>query len=400
MTDGQQGGVPAPWHPTYDVDKVIRDALEEDTAGIGDLSSLSTVPADRTATGTFLAKADGILAGQAVADRVFALVDPSVRVTWRKRDGDALTKGEAFAEAQGPARSLLLAERVALNFMQRMSGVATATARMVAEVDRGARLAAAAEGVATGAHRCRVLETRKTAPGLRLFDKWAVLIGGGSNHRMGLFDMVMVKDNHIAAAGGIAKAVTAVAEFLRGEAGKAAAQRLAEAKGAGGQAAQIPVEVEVRTLDEVDELLAVLRAAGGGGGGDGSGIGSGSGGEVVTRVMLDNMVRRLSPEEVEEAGGDAGGEGAEAETAATTGTAPPLPPPLRELERTARVDCSLLRAAVLRLSREFPHLETEASGNVTEQTAAAVASTGVAFVSVGALTHSVAALDVSFNIET
>jgi nicotinate-nucleotide pyrophosphorylase (carboxylating) len=327
-----------------------------------------------------------------------------VRVTWRKRDGDALTKGEAFAEAQGSARSLLLAERVALNFMQRMSGVATATARMVAEVDRGAAAAAAGEdvGAPTTARRCRVLETRKTAPGLRLFDKWAVLIGGGSNHRMGLFDMVMVKDNHIAAAGGIAKAVAAVAEFLRGEAGKAAAQRLAEARGgAGGEAAsstaaaQIPVEVEVRTLDEVDELLAVLRAAGGGDGG------SGSGGEVVTRVMLDNMVRRLSQEEAEARGG--GGEGAEADAAAAGTAAAPsplLPLPLRELERSARVDCSLLRAAVARLSREFPHLETEASGNVTEQTAAAVASTGVAFVSVGALTHSVAALDVSFNIET
>jgi nicotinate-nucleotide pyrophosphorylase (carboxylating) len=365
----------------------------------------NSVPATLTTRATFLAKADGVLAGQAVADRVFALVDPRVSLSWRKRDGDRLSSGETFAEAQGPARSLLLAERVALNFMQRMSGVATATASMVAEVDRGSRVAAlTAAGGPTPSHRCRVLETRKTAPGLRLFDKWAVLIGGGSNHRMGLFDMVMVKDNHVAAAGGVAKAVAAVAAFLRGDEGQEAARRLGAARGGGGgepAASIIPVEVEVRTLDEVDELVAVLRAGRGGEGG---------GGEVVTRVMLDNMVRRLPAAEAE-----AARKGASAAAAASKDTP-------EALERASGVDCSVLREAVRRLA-EFSSgggagagaggagaaggaagggrpLETEASGNVTEATAAAVAASGVGFVSVGALTHSVVALDISFNIET
>lgn len=143
---------------------------------------------DAQATATFLAKADGVLSGLAVADMVFAAVDPSLHAEWRAKDGDRVSRGDAFGSVRGSARSILVAERVALNFMQRMSGIATATAAFVA----------ALEG--TGA---RVLETRKTAPGLRLLDKWAVLAGGGANHRVGLFDMMMVKDNHIAAAGGM-----------------------------------------------------------------------------------------------------------------------------------------------------------------------------------------------------
>jgi nicotinate-nucleotide pyrophosphorylase (carboxylating) len=302
--------------------------------------------------------------------------------------------------------------------MQRMSGIATATARMVAEVDRGSRVAEAA-AAGGSRQRCRVLETRKTAPGLRLFDKWAVLIGGGSNHRMGLFDMIMVKDNHVAAAGGIVGAVAAVAAFLGSERGRETARALAAARGGvggvGGAGAveNIPVEIEVRTLDEVDQLVAVLRAAGRGKGAAGQAAAAaaaggaaaaaaaeaaakaaanvGGGGEWVTRVMLDNMVRRLSPQEAEEA--------------ARRGVEQGTP---QALDLAAGVDCSVLREAVKRLAEfwapgappdSLPPLETEASGNVTEATAAAVASTGVGFVSVGALTHSVAALDVSFNVD-
>jgi nicotinate-nucleotide pyrophosphorylase (carboxylating) len=130
---------------------------------------------------TLLAKADGVLAGQALANQILAAVDPELTVSWSKVDGDSIANGELFCEMHGKAHSILRAERVVLNFMQRMSGIATLTKAM-----------------ADQAAPAYMLETRKTAPGLRLPDKWAVLIGGGKNHRMGLFDMIMIKDNHIA----------------------------------------------------------------------------------------------------------------------------------------------------------------------------------------------------------
>lgn len=202
------------------------------------------------------------------------------------------------------AHSVLVAERVVLNFMQRMSGIATLTAAMAA-----------------AAAPARILETRKTAPGLRLLDKWAVLIGGGENHRMGLFDMVMIKDNHIAAAGGITAAVARTAAYLR-------------AHGLAGT----PVEVETATLEDVREAL--LSCPGGAGAGSGEDA-------CVTRIMLDNM------------------------------------------------DADTMRAAVALVAGR---VETEASGNVTLQSLPAIAATGVTFVSSGALTHSVMALDISLNI--
>lgn len=194
----------------------------------------------------------------------------------------------------------MVAERIVLNFMQRMSGIATATAAMVA-----------------AAAPARILETRKTVPGLRVLDKWAVLIGGGENHRMGLFDMVMIKDNHIAAAGGITQAVIRTGRFLR-------------ERGMVGT----PVEVEASCLEEVAEALECCPG--------------GSAEETcVTRIMLDNM------------------------------------------------DVESMRQAVAMVAGRA---ETEASGNVTLSTVPTIASTGVTFISSGALTHSVKALDISLNI--
>ncbi|GAQ83108.1 Quinolinate phosphoribosyl transferase [Klebsormidium nitens] len=299
--------VPAPAHPSYELSTIIQLALKEDAGDRGDVTCLATIPPVTQAEAQFLAKADGVLAGVAVADAVFREVDPTLKVEWSAEDGDLIAKGQHFGTVRGNARSILTAERIALNFMQRMSGIATATRKM-----------------AEAAKPARILETRKTAPGLRLIDKWAVLIGGGENHRMGLFDMVMIKDNHIAAAGGIEGAVEGAREYLR------------------ENNLDMGVEVETRTLAEVEAVLGCL--------GEGRGR--------VTRVMLDNMVT-VSPD---------GG-----------------------------VDTDMLRTAVKLIDGRC---ETEASGNVTLATVNAIGATGVTFISSGALTHSVTALDISLNIDT
>ena len=179
------------------LDDLIGRALAEDV-GPGDVTTEATVPADLRAEAHFLAKADGVAAGLYVAERVFAAVDPGVTVTWTVADGAHVARGTVFGTVRGRARSLLTAERLALNLMQRMSGVATATRRMVEAIRP---------------HRTRLLDTRKTAPGLRLLDKWAVRLGGGENHRIGLYDMILVKDNHIDAAGGIAPALAAARRY-------------------------------------------------------------------------------------------------------------------------------------------------------------------------------------------
>ena len=252
-------------------------------------------------TATLLAKADGVLAGQALCNQILAAVDPEVTVSWSKIDGDVIAKGELFCEMTGKAHSILRAERVLLNFMQRMSGIATLTKAM-----------------ADAAAPAYMLETRKTVPGLRLPDKWAVLIGGGKNHRMGLFDMIMIKDNHIAASGGIDKAVANAQTYL--------AEKKLDAK----------IEVETRTMDEVRQVITLI---------DDEAFETSS----VSRVMLDNM----SLEDMKEA-------------------------------------VKLIDGRV----------ETEASGNVTLETVHEIGQTGVTFISSGALTHSVMALDISLNIET
>ncbi len=287
---------------------LILIALEEDV-GSGDITTNGTVPRDCQAVGSFLAKADGVLAGTHIARLVFEVIDPTLVVEFSVRDGDALCKGLHFGTVRGSAWALLQGERLALNLMQRMSGIASNTRKMVNAV----------------AGTCaRILDTRKTSPGLRVLDKVAVRSGGGTNHRFGLFDMVMIKDNHVTACGGVTPAIRAVQAYLsaRGE-------------------RDIAIEVEARTLDEVREAVV----AGG-----------------VNRILLDNMVQVLR---------DADG-------------------------RLLSVDTKQLRQAVEIVNGKC---ETEASGNVTLDTVGPIAQCGVSYISSGALTHSVEALDISFKIQ-
>jgi nicotinate-nucleotide pyrophosphorylase (carboxylating) len=199
---------------------LIDAALAEDV-GPGDFTTLWTVPAERQAEGRIVAKASGVVAGSEIAVEVFRRVDPSLQVTVDAADGTAVEPGDLAMTIRGSARSILTGERLALNFMQRLSGVATVTRRYVRAVE------------GTGA---RVIDTRKTTPGMRALEKAAVVAGGGANHRFGLHDMVMIKDNHIAAAGGI----TAAVEAVRRQNDRA-----------------LRVEVETTNLDEVREALAV-----------------------------------------------------------------------------------------------------------------------------------------------
>ena len=297
--------LPLPDGLAPDLDALIARALAEDV-GTGDVTTEATIPDDTPAVARFLLKEDGVVAGLAVAERVFVAVDPALAVAWSASDGDALATGTWFGEVRGAARSVLVAERLALNLMQRMGGIATAT-----------------RAYADAARPATILDTRKTAPGMRGLDKWAVRLGGGANHRVGLYDMVLVKDNHIAAAGGVAAAMERVAAWMAADSARAS----------------IPVEIEARTLDEVDAVVAGARR-----------------GLPATRILLDNFARRRA---------DGG------------------------------VDTAPLAEAVARVGGA---LETEASGNVTLETVAAIAATGVDFISSGALTHSVRALDVSLKI--
>ncbi|KAG6532882.1 nicotinate-nucleotide pyrophosphorylase [carboxylating], chloroplastic-like [Zingiber officinale] len=299
--------VEPPSHPTYDLKAVIALALSEDAGDRGDVTCLAIIPKDMKAEAHFIAKEDGVVAGIALAEMIFNEVDHFLKVEWSVKDGDLVCKGMQFGKVYGNAHSIIVAERIVLNFMQRMSGIATLTKAM-----------------ADAAHPSCILETRKTAPGLRLVDKWAVLIGGGKNHRLGLFDMVMIKDNHISIAGGVANALKSVDEFLQ------------------QSNLQMPVEVETRTLEELEELLEF----------------SSQNRTSLTRIMLDNMVV-------------------------------PLP--------NGDVDVSMLKDAVQLVNGRF---ETEASGNVTIETVKKIGETGVTYISSGALTHSVKALDISLKIDT
>ena len=276
---------PVPWSL---VDDVIARALAEDLGG-GDVTTLATVPAETRAEARIVARAAAVVAGLPVAARVFAHVDRRVEVALVARDGERVRPGQSVATLAGPARAILSGERVALNFLQHLSGIATRTARFVERV------------AGTGA---RILDTRKTIPGLRLLAKYAVRCGGGQNHRFGLYDGILIKDNHIAAAGSLAAAVARA---------RALAPHLAR------------VEVEVETLDQVREALA-------------------AGADLL---LLDNM-------------------------------------PLDEMRQAV----ALCRGRA----------QTEASGGITEETVRAVAETGVDFISIGALTHSVSALDFSLDL--
>ncbi|XP_054822912.1 nicotinate-nucleotide pyrophosphorylase [carboxylating], chloroplastic-like isoform X2 [Prosopis cineraria] len=237
-----------PMHPTYDLKNIIKSALAEDAGDQGDVTCLATIPFDMEVDAYFLAKEDGIIAGIALAEMIFHEVDPSLRVEWSQNDGDYIHKGLQFGKVHGRAHNIVVAERVVLNFMQRMSGIATLTKKM-----------------ADAAYPAYILETRKTAPGLRLLDKWAVLIGGGRNHRMGLFDMIMMKDNHISIAGGLTNALRAADLYLK------------------ERDLQMPVEVETRTLEEVKEALHYASQTK----------------TSLTRIMLDNMVVPLANGDVD-----------------------------------------------------------------------------------------------------
>ena len=173
------------------LDRILLAALEEDI-GTGDVTTESCVPAEAKSHGEFIAKEDGVICGLEIAQRVFALLDDKIVFEAVKKDGDQVSAGEVIARVDGPSRSILTGERVALNFMQRLSGTATATAKAVSEVS----------GTGT-----KIVDTRKSTPGMRVLEKYAVRMGGGYNHRFNLADGVLIKDNHIAAAGGIAQAV-------------------------------------------------------------------------------------------------------------------------------------------------------------------------------------------------
>jgi len=274
------------------IEEVVTRALDEDV-GPGDVTTLWTIPAQVRAEGCFLSKAEGILAGLAVVEATFAALDPELTLEALVRDGQPIHQGQVLGWVRGRARSILTAERTALNFLQRMSGIATLTRRYV-EAVRGTKAV--------------ILDTRKTMPGLRLLDKWAVRLGGGQNHRLGLYDMVLIKDNHIALAGGIAEAV------------RRARKKMANSE------RKMAIEVEVKTLAELREALEL----------------------EVDRIMLDNMT-------------------------------------LKEMREAVKIAAG--------------RVPLEASGGVSLETVREIAETGVDYISVGALTHSAPALDISLEIE-
>ncbi|MGX8713220.1 MAG: carboxylating nicotinate-nucleotide diphosphorylase [bacterium] len=203
------------------LDELIKMALREDI-GDGDHSTLACIPPTAVGTAKMVAKQEGILCGAEVGERVFNLVDNCLRVSLLKHDGEAVKKGDVVMTVEGPSGSILTAERTALNFMQRLSGIATETHRLVTMLN----------GLNT-----RLLDTRKTTPNMRLLEKYAVACGGGTNHRIGLYDMVMLKDNHIDFAGGIEAAIDRTRDYLKTK-GK-----------------DLRIEIEVRDLDELQRVL-------------------------------------------------------------------------------------------------------------------------------------------------
>jgi nicotinate-nucleotide pyrophosphorylase (carboxylating) len=273
------------------IDRLIDLAFAEDI-GDGDHTTLSSIPATAMGKSKLLIKEAGVLAGVEIAKAVFHRFDPDMKVDVFINDGAEVKPGDIVMIVEGKVQSLLQTERLMLNVMQRMSGIATMTRNYVKQL----------EGTNT-----RVLDTRKTTPGMRMLEKEAVRIGGGVNHRIGLFDMILLKDNHVDFAGGIDKAITRAKEYLK-EKGK-----------------DLKIEIEVRNFDELQQ---VLNRGG------------------VDRIMLDNFTPADTRKAVEMIGG---------------------------------------------------RYETESSGGITFDTLRVYAETGVDFISVGALTHSVKGLDMSFK---
>ena len=268
---------------------IVKKALLEDI-GTGDITTISTVPEDKQITGSFLAKESGILCGMDVVAAVFGEIDPEVSIITAHKDGDTLEKGMVFAKVKGSARSILMGERVALNFLQRMSGIATYANRLQSDITEDG-------------YKTKILDTRKTTPGLRVLEKYAVRVGGAYNHRYNLSDGVLIKDNHIEASGGITAAVRNAREIIPHT---------------------LKIEVEVKNFDEVNEALE-------------------AGADIL---MLDNMTIEQMAEAVKMIDGRA---------------------------------------------------QVEASGNMDQKPLREVAATGVDFISLGALTHSVKALDISLK---
>ena len=276
------------------LDEFVRRALSEDL-GDGDHTSLACINEDEKSAARLEVRERGILAGIGVAKRVFELYDSSLEIEILKNDGDSVIEGDIAFIVKGSARSILSTERLVLNLMQRMSGIATKTHQMVEMISHTDAI---------------LLDTRKTTPGIRFIEKEAVAIGGGGNHRFGLYDMIMIKDNHIDYAGGISRAIQKTHSYL-------------DAKNK-----KLKIEIEVRSLNELDEVLTEGK---------------------VHRIMLDNF----SPKEIENA-----------------------------------------------LKLILQEYETEASGGITEENIVAYAETGVDFISVGALTHSVKSLDLGLKAYT
>ncbi len=274
------------------LDDFIKAALKEDIQD-GDHSSLACVDPNAVSKASLLIKAKGVLAGMEVAKRICEIYDSSLKFTPILKDGDKVTHGQIAFNIEGLARSILAVERLILNCMQRMSGIATQTAYFV--------------GLIKGTN-CTLLDTRKTTPNMRFLEKYAVQIGGGANHRFGLYDMIMLKDNHLDYAGGVAQALLKTQQYIQ------------------QNDLNIKVEIEIRSLEELDELLALPV--------------------TYNRIMFDNF----SPNDLK-----------------------------------------------LALSRIDKGIETEASGGINSETIYKYAQTGVQYISVGALTHSVAALDMSLK---
>jgi nicotinate-nucleotide pyrophosphorylase (carboxylating) len=269
----------------------IKSALTEDI-GEGDHSSLGAISKSDRSKAQLLIKDNGIIAGIELAEKIFHQFDPLLQIQFVKKDGDPVKKGEVAFYVEGAAQSILSTERLVLNCMQRMSGIATYT-HQLRQLIAGTK--------------AQLKDTRKTTPNFRLMEKWAVVIGGGKNHRFALYDMIMLKDNHIDMAGGVQAAINNTKAYLK-QNGK-----------------NLPIEVETRTLEEVKEVLA----AGG-----------------VDVIMLDNM------------------------------------------------SVEMMKKAVALIDGKS---QTEASGGITESTLRSVAETGVDYISVGALTHSVKSLDLSLK---
>ena len=296
MTERQKPrskAVPAPQFLVSDEElRLIDMALHEDI-GAGDWTTRWVVPARTRATARVIAKAEGVIAGLSVASSVFLRIDPRVEIASSLKDGSSVTEGDVVFTIKGPARTILSGERTALNFLQRLSGIASATRRYVD---------------ALAGTEAKILDTRKTTPGWRSLEKGAVKAGGGENHRIGLFDMVLIKENHIVIAGGVAEAVKRVRD---------------------ANTRSLQVEVEARNKDE---LRAALDAG-------------------CDIVLLDNM------------------------------------------------DVQGIRECVRLVKQRNSQVKTEASGNMTLERVRAVAETGVDYISVGALTHSVTALDLSLLMQ-